>query len=149
MGQEELMRQIAELEREIAILPEGSITKKKIKDKEYYYHRITLNGKRVENYLGFEEVSELSAQIEKRKAMEKELKKLKLLVVPEEEPESKDGEQFAFKTTVRVGKQLKSQIALTKKYRKRECIKELREYILGRQQDKVFIIYGLRLLLIP
>ena len=94
--------------------------------------------------MGFEEVSELSAQIEKRKALEKELKKLKLLVVPEEEPESKDGEQFAFKTTVRVGKQLKSQIALTKKYRKRECIKELREYILGRQQDKVFIIYGLR-----
>ena len=34
MGQEELMNQIAELEREIAILPEGSITKKKIRDKE-------------------------------------------------------------------------------------------------------------------
>ncbi len=29
MGQEELMNKIAELEREIAILPEGSITKKK------------------------------------------------------------------------------------------------------------------------
>ncbi len=37
MGQEELMNQIAELEREIALLPEGSITKKKIKDKEYFY----------------------------------------------------------------------------------------------------------------
>lgn len=33
MGQEELMNKIAELEREIAFLPEGSITKKKIKDK--------------------------------------------------------------------------------------------------------------------
>ena len=43
MGQEELMNKIAELEREIAILPEGSITKKKIKDKEYYYHRVTMN----------------------------------------------------------------------------------------------------------
>ena len=40
MGQEELMNIIVELEREIAILPEGSITKKKIKDKEYYYHRV-------------------------------------------------------------------------------------------------------------
>ena len=30
MGQEELMDKIVELEREIAILPEGSITKKKI-----------------------------------------------------------------------------------------------------------------------
>ena len=144
MGQEELMNKIVELEREIAILPEGNITKKKIKDKEYYYHRITINGKRTETYLDFAEVSELKAQIEKRKVLEKQLKELKLLVVPEEEPDIEEEEQLAFKTTVRVGKQLKSQIALTKKYRKRECIKELREYIFGSQQDKVFIIYGLR-----
>lgn len=140
--QEELMSQIAELEREIAILPEGSITKKKVKDKEYYYHRITRNGKRTENYLRFEEVPNLSSQIEKRKDLEKELKKLKLLVVPVKESENE--EQLTFKTLVRVGRQLKSQIALTKKYKKRECIHELREYIFGNQQDKVFIIYGLR-----
>lgn len=142
MEQEELMSQIAELEREIAILPEGSITKKKVKDKEYYYHRITRNGKRTENYLRFEEVPNLSSQIEKRKGLEKELKKLKLLVVPVKESENE--EQLTFKTLVRVGRQLKSQIALTKKYKKRECIHELREYIFGNQQDKVFIIYGLR-----
>ena len=140
--QEELMSQIAELEREIAILPEGSITKKKVKDKEYYYHRITRNGKRTEKYLRFEEVPNLSSQIEKRKDLEKELKELKLLVVPEKESENE--EQLTFKTLVRVGRQLKSQIALTKKYKKRECIHELREYIFGNQQDKVFIIYGLR-----
>ena len=144
MGQEELMNTIAELEREIAILPEGSITKKKIKDKEYYYHRITINGKRTEKYLDFEKVPELKAQIEKRKVLEKQLKELKLLVVPEEESETEEEETRAFKTMVRVGKQLKSQIALTKKYRKRECIKELREYIFGSQQDRVFIVYGLR-----
>ena len=144
MGQEDLINKIADLEREIAILPEGSITKKKIRDKEYYYHRITINGKRTENYLDFKEVPELKAQIEKRKVLEKQLKELKLLVVPEEEPENESEEQLTFKTTVRLGKQLKSQIALTKKYRKRECIKELREYIFGDQQDKVFIIYGLR-----
>ena len=144
MGQEELMSQIAELEREIAILPEGSITKKKIRDKEYYYHRITINGKRKENYVAFEEVPKLKAQIDKRKALEKELKELKLLIVPEEEPERENEEHLTFNTTVRVGKQLKAQIALTKKYKKRECIRELREYIFGNQQDKVFIVYGLR-----
>ncbi len=144
MGQEELISKIVELEREIAILPEGSITKKKIRDKEYFYHRITLNGKRIENYLDFEEVTELRAQIEKRKALEKQLKELKLLVLPMEEPESEDAELSTFNTTVRVGTQLKSQIAITKNYKKRECIKVLREYIFGRQQDKVFIIYGLR-----
>ena len=143
MGQEELMHRIAELEREIAILPEGSITKKKIRDKEYYYHRITINGKITETYLDFAEVSELKAQIEKRKVLEKQLKEWKLLVVSEE-PETEEKERLVFKTTVRVGNQLKAQIALTKKYRKRECIKELREYIFGGQLDKVFIIYGLR-----
>ena len=40
MGQEELMNKIAELEREIAILPEGNITKKKIRDKEYYINNL-------------------------------------------------------------------------------------------------------------
>ena len=144
MGQEELMNKIADLEREITILPEGSITKKKIKDKEYYYHRITINGKRTETYLDFAEVPELKTQIEKRKVLEKQLKELKLLVIPEEEPDIDEEEQLVFKTTVRIGKQLKAQIALTKKYRKRECIKQLREYILGGQMDKVFIIYGLR-----
>ena len=36
MGQEELMNKIAELEREIAVLPEGSVTKKKVKAKRNY-----------------------------------------------------------------------------------------------------------------
>jgi len=144
MGQEELMNQIAELEREIALLPEGSITKKKIKDKEYFYHRITRNGKRVENYLSFEVVPELKAQIDKRKTFEKELKLLKSQVIPESVWEREDEEQPAFKTTVRTGRQLRAQIALTKRYKKRECISELREYVFGTQQDKVFIIYGLR-----
>ncbi len=144
MGQEELMNQIAELEREIALLPEGSITKKKIKDKEYFYHRITRNGKRVENYLSFEVVPELKAQIDKRKAFEKELKLLKSQVIPESVWEKEGEEQPEFKTTVRTGRQLRAQIALTKRYKKRECIGELREYVFGTQQDKVFIIYGLR-----
>ena len=144
MGQENLMNQITELEREVALLPEGSLATKKIKEKEYYYHRITINGKRVENYVDFEAVPELKAQIEKRKTLEKQLKELKRLVIPEKELKDASEKQLEFKTTVRIGKMLKSQIALTKKYKKRECIKELREYIFGNQQDKVFIIYGLR-----
>jgi len=144
MRQEELMSRIMELEREISILPEGSITKKKIREKEYYYHRITLNGKRIENYLDFTRVPELKEQIEKRKALEKKLKELKRFVVPEKGNENWDEEKTAFKTTVRVGKRLEAQIDLTRKYKKRKCINALREYIFGNQQDKVFILYGLR-----
>ena len=147
MVQEKLMNQIAEIERQIAMLPEGSITKKKIKEKEYYYHRITRNGKRVENYISFENVPELKSQIDKRKTLEKklkELKELKKLILPENLSVKDDEIQLKFKTTVRTGKTLKNQIAITRKYKKRECISGLRNYIFGEQEDKVFIIYGLR-----
>ena len=142
MSQEELMNAIAEIERDIAILPEGSITKKKIKDKEYYYHRITRNGKRVEKYIDFKDVAELNDRIDRRKKLEKDLKELKKQMIPEKATTKE--EYLEFKTTVRTGSRLRAQIAVTKKYKKRECIRELRDYIFGSQIDKVFVIYGLR-----
>ena len=142
MSQEELMNAIAEIEREIAILPEGSITKKKIRDKEYYYHRITRNGKRVEKYIDFKDVAELNDRIDRRKKLEKDLKELKKQIVPEKATTKE--EHLEFKTTVRTGSRLRAQIAVTKKYKKRECIRELRDYVFGSQTDKVFVIYGLR-----
>ena len=142
MSQEELMNAIAEIEREIAILPEGSITKKKIRDKEYYYHRITRNGKRVEKYIDFKDVAELKDRIDRRKKLEKDLKELKKQIIPEKATTKE--EHLEFKTTVRTGTRLRAQIAVTKKYKKRECIRELRDYVFGSQTDKVFVIYGLR-----
>ena len=142
MSQEELMNAIAEIEREIAILPEGSITKKKIRDKEYYYHRIARNGKRVEKYIDFKDVAELKDRIDRRKKLEKDLKELKKQMIPEKATTKE--EHLEFKTTVRTGSRLRAQIAVTKKYKKRECIRELRDYIFGSQTDKVFVIYGLR-----
>ena len=142
MSQEELMNAIAEIEREIAILPEGSITKKKIRDKEYYYHRITRNGKRVEKYIDFKDVAELKDRIDRRKKLEKDLKELKKQIIPEKAATKE--EYLEFKTTVRTGSRLRAQIAVTKKYKKRECIRELRDYVFGSQTDKVFVIYGLR-----
>ncbi|MBQ3972969.1 MAG: AAA family ATPase [Lachnospiraceae bacterium] len=145
MNSDSVYSQIAEIEREIALLPKGSITKKKINNKDYYYHRITRSGKRFDDYISFDQVSELKAQIEKRKALEKKLKELKRMI-PEEEP---DGDLNAakglnFKTRVRTGRQLESQIAITRRYKKRECISILRDYVFGPLQDNVLIIYGLR-----
>lgn len=145
MNSDSVYSQIAEIEREISLLPKGSITKKKINNKDYYYHRITRSGKRFDDYISFDQVSELKAQIEKRKALEKKLKELKRMI-PEEEP---DGDLNAakglnFKTRVRTGRQLESQIAITRRYKKRECISILRDYVFSPLQDKVLIIYGLR-----
>ena len=142
---ENIYNQIAEIEREIAILPEGSITKKKIKDKDYYYHRITRSGKRIENYVSFEQVPDLKEKIEKRKALEKKLRELKRMLPGDEKGADRIAEKEPeYKTNVRTGRQLESQIAITRRYKKRECIRVLRDYIFGPAQDRVLIIYGLR-----
>ena len=136
-----LYEQITEIEREIAKLPEGGIAKKTIKGKDYYYHRITRDGKRVENYVSFEDVKNLKAGIDKRKKLEKELKELNRLIPKDKSPAIRDQ---SFVTKVRTAKELEAQIAPVRRYKKRECISTLRDYVFGPGKDKVLIIYGLR-----
>lgn len=136
MNHEEIIARIAEIEREIAILPAGGVSKKNVHGNIYYYHRITQNGKRTEKYVKADEVDELISNIEKRKKLEKELKELKQCM-----PKEKN---LDFKTKVLVGDRLKSLVSITRNYKKRECIQMLRDYIFEDIADKVFILYGLR-----
>ena len=136
MNHEVIIAHIAEIEREIAVLPAGGVSKKNVHGNIYYYHRITQNGKRIENYVKADEVDELRLNIEKRKKLEKELKKLKQCM-----PKEKN---LDFKTKVLVGDRLKSLVSITRNYKKRECIQMLRDYIFKDIADKVFILYGLR-----
>ena len=136
MDNEKIIERIAEIEREIAVLPAGGVSKKNVHGKVYYYHRITQNGKRMEKYVKAEDVDELKSNIEKRKKLEKELKKLKQYM-----PKEKN---LDFKTKVIVGNRLKSLVSITRNYKKRECIQMLRDYIFKDIGDKVFILYGLR-----
>ena len=136
MDNEKIIVRIAEIEREIAVLPAGGVSKKNVHGKVYYYHRITQNGKRMEKYVKAEDVDELKSNIEKRKKLEKELKKLKQYM-----PKEKN---LDFKTKVIVGNRLKSLVSITRNYKKRECIQMLRDYIFKDIDDKVFILYGLR-----
>lgn len=143
MEQFEIIERIHELEREIALLPPGSIATKKVKGKEYYYHRITQNQKRTETYVDFDHVDELRAQIEKRKELETELKKLKRLA-PSPEPAKEEKDTHQFSAYVRIGSQLKNLAAPVEKYKRRECYSVLHDFVFGEQRDKVFILYGLR-----
>ncbi len=141
MEQTEIWKRIDELEREIALLPSGSIAVKRINDKEYYYHRINENGKRRETYVDFDNVDELRTQTEKRKALVKELKELKRQLPKNAKPKK---DEHRFSTYVRVGEQLDSMAATVAKYKKRACYTAIHDYVFGEQQDKVFILYGLR-----
>lgn len=135
----EMQARAVELEQLIADLPAGSITKKTVNGKEYFYHRWTEDKKRREKYIPADELEDFRAQIEQRKALERELKALKKQL-----PKGKSVDTSAFTTNVRTGEALHSFASPVRAYRKREYFRQLHDYIYGGQQDKVFILYGLR-----
>ena len=137
----ELQAKIADLEQQIAELPAGSVTKKTINGNVYFYHRWTENKKRREKYIPAEEVDSFRKQIERRKGLEKELKVLQKQL-PKKSVSAVSAHTFA--TNIRTGEALRTFSASIRKYRKRECFRQLHDYIYGEQQDKVFILYGLR-----
>ena len=151
----EIEAQVEELARQISNLPAGSVTKKTINGKDYFYHRWTENKKRREKYIPADELESFRAQIRRRKELEQELKSLKKQL-PEEKiaglsekkiaglSEEKIADPSAFITNIRIGGQLRSFAASVRGYSKRECFRKLEEFVYGEPQDKVFILYGLR-----
>ena len=137
----ELQAKIADLEQQIAELPAGSVTKKTIRGNVYFYHRWTENKKRREKYIPAEEVDSFRKQIERRKALEKELKALQKQL-PKKSVSAATAHTFA--TNIRTGEALRTFSSSVRRYRKRECFRQLHDYIYGELQDKVFILYGLR-----
>ena len=135
----EIQARAAKLEQQISNLPAGSITKKAVNGKEYFYHRWTENKKRREKYIPMDEVENFRVQIEQRKELEQELKMLRKHL-----PKTKSVNSAVFTTNVRAGEELRSFAASVRGYRKRECFMQLHDFVYGEQQDKVFILYGLR-----
>lgn len=148
MNQNEIFEQIADLEREIALLPEGGIARKRIKNKDYYYHRVYKDGKRIETYISFDELYDLRNQIEKRKELEKRLRAYISMYDNRNDLGRKDivskTDTYSYKTIVRYGEKLKAQTVSASKLLRRECIGKLHEYVNSDSNDKVFILYGLR-----
>ena len=141
MADQNIQEKITALEEQIALLPKGSVGQKTINGKEYFYLRWTENKKRKEKYVPTDEIETLKSDIEKRKALEKELKELRKQAPAVAAPKPA---AHTFLTNVRTGSALCSFAAPVKSFKKRDCFRELHEYLYGPQQDKVFILYGLR-----
>ena len=62
MNQEEAQTRMKELEQQIAELPVGSITRKTVNGKIYFYQRWSENGKRREKYIPLDDVDRLSIE---------------------------------------------------------------------------------------
>ena len=140
MENTDIQERIAGLEQEIAQLPKGSISKKTIGGRDYYYHRLNIDGKRKEEYIPADEVEDLRKNIEQRKALEVGLKQLKKIVPA---PKS-NAAQHKFITNVQTGQSLYTYASSVGNYKKRQCYDVLYNYVYGDIRDKVFILYGLR-----
>lgn len=64
------------LQRKLADLPRGSIKERKISGKDYYYLQQRIDKKIIHKYLGKNKPIDLLKQIEMRKVLKKELKKV-------------------------------------------------------------------------
>ena len=133
----DLRDRILELERQIANLPTGSITKKNVNGKEYFYHRWTEDRKRKEKYIAREDEPTFRKQLEKRRALEKELKDM-------QKQFSLENTRSEFVTNIIIDDTLSTFISSVRRYKKREIFDQLLSYLCGETQDKVFILYGLR-----
>ena len=99
----DMQARVTELEQQISALPAGSVTKKTVSGKDYFYHRWMENKKRREKYIPADELESFRAQIEQRKELEQELKALKKQL-----PKAKSANPSAFTTNVRTGEALRS-----------------------------------------
>jgi len=132
---------ITKLKKMIAELPAGSISRKTINGKVYFYHQWQENGKTQGYSVSEEEAEEIKIQIKKRRALQKELRALeKKTNATAPTPSNND----SFKTVVVFGDNLASTVESVKKWRKRTCYNTLIKYLDAPVADRVCLVYGLR-----
>ena len=119
-----------EITERLEILPKGSISRKTVNGKVYFYHRWYENGKRKEKYIPEHDIDNLTKEIQERKKLMKELK------------DFHDIDDF--KSDVILGDELKAFSAPVANLKKRDAFDAIWNYIHGDTDSRVLILYGLR-----
>ena len=161
---DDITNRIEELKEQIRRLPPGSIGKKTVKGRTYYYHRWNENGKRREKYISSDDIDTFRALIMQRKSLTEELRSLSALserqnvmpynfsdsdsgygisAVREEDLLTKYGNDV-YRTNILTGKNLKLFASAVRNYKKRLLFKDLNDYLYGNDPDRILILYGLR-----
>lgn len=138
MDEQKRLETIQELERQIAGLPIGYISKKNINGKTRYYHQWTENGKKHSKYLRDGEMEPLQEQIEQRKSLQAELKKLQTGMPKQRQP------KLDFETSVIIGRGLTAMSQGVENWGRRDCFAQLEDYLYSPECDRVCLIFGLR-----
>ncbi len=145
---------IAELEKQIAGLPVGYISRKMIHGKLRFYRQWTENGKIKSQYIKDGQLEPLEEGIEKRRGLQKQLKELKARqAAAKGAAKSRAGfnrggryQGQKFRTNVVIGEALEGLTGGLTDEKRRLCHGTLRDYLEGRigNDGRVCLITGLR-----
>ena len=144
MNNQEIQNELLQVQKEIAELPAGDLSKKNINGKTRYYLQWTENGKKKSKYVDDALVDDLRAKIERRRELQKKEKELTFMLPKPQKTEKQEDEKHIFKTDVMLGENLKSYVQTVANYKKRSLYKNICDYVYGDVRDRVFILYGLR-----
>lgn len=139
MDSNEAVIRINELKNEISKLPVGYISKKNIKGKIRYYHQWTELGKVKSKYIKDGELEKLQEQIERRRELQSELKKLE-----KEVPKMKFIPISDFYTKISSGEELLKMTETVERYEKRNCYNLIQKFLNLPAEPRVCVVYGLR-----
>ena len=131
---------IAELERQIAQLPVGSVVYKTINGKKQPYLQWKENRKTKSQYLKAEVKDDIIAKVALRKELSEELRRLKSARIA---VRGQVGEA-AYLTRVVTGGELDNMIQAVRGFKRRDCYRQLEQYLYGDSYGKVCLLYGLR-----
>ncbi len=144
MNNQEIQNELLQVQKEIAELPAGYISKKNINGKTRYYLQWTEDGKKKSKYVDDALVDDLRAKIERRRELQKREKELTFMLPKPQKNEQEKKETHVFRTDVMLGENLKSYVQTVANYKKRSLYKNICDYVYGDIRDRVFILYGLR-----
>ena len=137
----DIYKRIQELEREIAVLPQGTINIKKINGKQQPYLQWTENGKSKSKYIKVKEREQIFAGVERRKQLQEELREWKELYTREATPAA---EEIKFETSVVAGQRLLAMTKGVKNWQERDCFGQLQQFLESDETDRVCLVFGLR-----
>ena len=130
------------IQKQIESLPKGSITVKRINGKEYEYWQFRENGRQITRRVKGEELETLLVQISERKRLEQLLKKNGVKKQDAHSPIEATMEEL--QSLVRIGDELLRFAKPVKAFKKREIYDQLEAFLNSPDNDRVFILYGLR-----
>lgn len=121
------------LQQEMNQLPRGYISRKVIKGKVYFYHQWSENGKKKSKYLNPQEAAALTSQLERRRALEREIRSAAPRVPPKP--------PGVFSLT---GAALQDAVRDVAGMKRRDCLQVLEDYLFHGEYDRVCVLFGLR-----